>query len=63
MHYTPHVDLAFNSVEHIIEMLKGLVAPYMHANGARYVLPWQMSFWGATRQSSSSGCIASIWIK
>src|SRR4030067_1093661 len=33
MHYTPHVDHAFNSVEHIM----------------RDVLPWgQMSFWAAT---------------
>ncbi|KAI5658257.1 hypothetical protein M9H77_27050 [Catharanthus roseus] len=50
MHYTPHVELAFNCVEHIMRDVEGgWLLCYMHANGARYVLPWgQMSFWGAT---------------
>lgn len=35
MHYTPHVDLAFLSVEHIIRDVKGgWLLRYMHANGA-----------------------------
>lgn len=35
MHYTPHVDLAFNSVEHIMRDVKGgWLLRYMHANGA-----------------------------
>ncbi|KAI3836997.1 hypothetical protein MKW98_005330 [Papaver atlanticum] len=35
MHYTPHVDLAFNSVEHIIRHVEGgWLLRYMHANGA-----------------------------
>ncbi|KAK4438143.1 40S ribosomal protein S23-1 [Sesamum alatum] len=36
MHYTPHVDLAFNSVEHIMRDVEGgWLLRYMHANGAR----------------------------
>ena len=35
MHYTPHVDLAFNSVEHIMRDVEGgWFLRYMHANGA-----------------------------
>ncbi|KAI3994136.1 hypothetical protein MKX01_012393, partial [Papaver californicum] len=35
MHYTPHVDLAFNSVEHIMgDVEGGWLLRYMHANGA-----------------------------
>nr|QXE43979.1 apocytochrome b [Gnetum montanum]BDC46349.1 apocytochrome b [Gnetum hainanense] len=35
MHYTPHVDLAFNSVEHIMrDVSGGWLLRYMHANGA-----------------------------
>ncbi|BCJ90101.1 hypothetical protein IZ6_08360 [Terrihabitans soli] len=35
MHYTPHVDLAFNSVEHIMRDVNyGWLIRYMHANGA-----------------------------
>ena len=35
MHYTPHVDLAFNSVEHIMRNVKnGWFIRYVHANGA-----------------------------
>lgn len=35
MHYTPHVDLAFLSVEHIMRDVKGgWWLRYMHANGA-----------------------------
>ncbi|MBR9862916.1 MAG: cytochrome b, partial [Rhodobacteraceae bacterium] len=35
MHYTPHVDLAFDSVEHIMRDVNGGWAlRYMHANGA-----------------------------
>jgi len=35
MHYTPHVDLAFNSVEHIMRDVNyGWLLRYMHANGA-----------------------------
>ena len=35
MHYTPHVDLAFNSVEHIMRDVKGgWLLCYMYANGA-----------------------------
>ncbi|KAG6383917.1 hypothetical protein SASPL_155535 (mitochondrion) [Salvia splendens] len=59
MHYTPHVDLAFNSVEHIMRDVEGgWLLRYMHANGARYVLPWgQMSFWGATVITSLASAI------
>ncbi|KAL2933768.1 cytochrome b [Bienertia sinuspersici] len=39
MHYTPHVDLAFNSVEHIMRDVKGgWLLRYMHANGASMFL-------------------------
>jgi ubiquinol-cytochrome c reductase cytochrome b/c1 subunit len=35
MHYTPHVDYAFNSVEHIMRDVNyGWLLRYMHANGA-----------------------------
>jgi ubiquinol-cytochrome c reductase cytochrome b subunit len=35
MHYTPHVDLAFNSVEHIMrDVNSGWLIRYLHANGA-----------------------------
>lgn len=35
MHYTPHIDLAFNSVEHIMRDVNyGWLIRYMHANGA-----------------------------
>ena len=35
MHYTPHVDLAFNSVEHIMrDVNNGWLLRYLHANGA-----------------------------
>jgi ubiquinol-cytochrome c reductase cytochrome b/c1 subunit len=35
MHYTPHVDSAFNSVEHIMRDVNyGWLLRYMHANGA-----------------------------
>ena len=35
MHYTPHIDLAFSSVEHIMRDVKhGWLIRYMHANGA-----------------------------
>lgn len=35
MHYTPHVDLAFLSVEHIMRDVEGgWFLRYMHANGA-----------------------------
>ena len=35
MHYTPHVDLAFDSVEHIMtDVNNGWLLRYIHANGA-----------------------------
>jgi len=35
MHYTPHIDLAFHSVEHIMRDVNyGWLLRYMHANGA-----------------------------
>jgi ubiquinol-cytochrome c reductase cytochrome b/c1 subunit len=35
MHYTPHVDLAFNSVEHIMRNVNyGWLIRYLHSNGA-----------------------------
>ncbi len=37
MHYTPHVDLAFASVEHIMRNVNaGWLLRYMHANGASF---------------------------
>ncbi|KAI5382361.1 60S ribosomal protein L5 (mitochondrion) [Lathyrus oleraceus] len=39
MHYTPHVDLAFNSVEHVMRDVEGgWLLRYMHANGASMFL-------------------------
>ena len=38
MHYTPHVDLAFLSVEHIMRDVKGgWLLRYMHANGSSII--------------------------
>ncbi|KAK5769917.1 hypothetical protein PVK06_049957 [Gossypium arboreum] len=38
MHYTPHVDLAFNSVEHVMRDVEGgWLLRYMHANGASWI--------------------------
>jgi ubiquinol-cytochrome c reductase cytochrome b subunit len=35
MHYTPHIDLAFNSVEHIMrDVNNGWMIRYLHSNGA-----------------------------
>ena len=35
MHYTPHISLAFNSVEHICRDVNfGWLIRYTHANGA-----------------------------
>ena len=35
MHHTPHVDLAFNSAEHVMRDVEGgWLLRYMHANGA-----------------------------
>jgi quinol-cytochrome oxidoreductase complex cytochrome b subunit len=35
MHYTPHVDLAFSSVEYIMrDVNNGWLIRYIHANGA-----------------------------
>ena len=37
MHYTPHVDLAFLSVEHIMrDVNNGWLIRYLHANGASF---------------------------
>ncbi len=37
MHYTPHADLAFNSVEHIMRDVNyGWLMRYMHANGGSF---------------------------
>lgn len=39
MHYTPHIDLAFNSVEHIMrDVNNGWLIRYTHANGASFFL-------------------------
>jgi len=38
MHYTPHIDYAFNSVEHIMrDVNNGWLIRYFHANGASMV--------------------------
>jgi len=35
MHYTPHIDLAFNSIEYIMrDVNNGWLIRYIHANGA-----------------------------
>ncbi|MGH7974588.1 MAG: hypothetical protein ACREBR_03605 [bacterium] len=37
MHYTPNVDFAFSSVEHIMRDVKnGWLIRYMHANGSSF---------------------------
>lgn len=37
MHYTPHVDMAFDSVERIMrDVNNGMLIRYMHANGASF---------------------------
>jgi ubiquinol-cytochrome c reductase cytochrome b subunit len=38
MHYTPHIDLAFSSVEHImVDVTGGYLFRYFHANGASII--------------------------
>src|ERR1700739_5182178 len=40
MHYTPHVDYAFNSVEGIMRDVNyGWLLPYPHSEGASFFLP------------------------
>jgi len=37
MHYVPHVDFAFNSVEHIVrDVSNGWIVRYTHANVASF---------------------------
>ena len=39
MHYTPHIDLAFFSVERIMrDVEKGWLIRYVHANGAFFIV-------------------------
>jgi len=39
MHYSPHIDLAFESVEHIMgDVNNGWLIRYLHANGASMFL-------------------------
>jgi quinol-cytochrome oxidoreductase complex cytochrome b subunit len=41
MHYTPNVDLAFSSVEHIMrDVNNGWILRYLHANGASFFFIW-----------------------
>ena len=41
MHYTPHIDLAFASVEHIMrDVNNGWLIRYIHANGASLFFIW-----------------------
>jgi ubiquinol-cytochrome c reductase cytochrome b subunit len=41
MHYTPHIDYAWLSVEHIMRDVNyGWLIRYMHANGASMFLLW-----------------------
>src|SRR5262245_373698 len=54
MHYTPHVDFAFNSVEHIMRDVNyGWLLRYLHANGASmfflaaYIHMFRRMFYGA----------------
>ena len=37
MHYAPHIDFAFNSIEHIMRDVNyGYLIRYIHANGASF---------------------------
>lgn len=65
MHYTPHVDLAFNSVEHIMRDVNfGWLLRYIHANGASMFFycgvytyfPWFILFFISLPQRSSVVC-------
>ena len=41
MHYTPHIDHAFLSVEHIMrDVSSGWLIRYIHANGASFFFIW-----------------------
>lgn len=41
MHYTPSIDLAFDSVEHIMrDVNNGWLIRYLHANGAGLFFIW-----------------------
>ena len=41
MHYTPNIDLAFASIEHIMrDVNNGWILRYLHANGASFFFIW-----------------------
>ncbi|KAF3685840.1 hypothetical protein FXO37_00231 [Capsicum annuum] len=73
MHYIPHVDLAFNSVEHIMRDVEGgWLLRYMHANGASQLYVAINNIPGAIdnvapkrkeiKSSPSKGTSAAAWL-
>jgi hypothetical protein len=63
MHYTPHVDLAFLSVEHIMRDVKGgWLLRYMHANGASmfFIVVYLHIFRGLTPKVKSRNCFSLV---
>ena len=62
MHYTPHVDLAFASVEHIMrDVNNGWLIRYIHANGASmfFIIVYSHMFRGNRQQNV---CFSIIFI-
>jgi len=47
MHYTPNIDLAFLSIEHIVrDVFGGWTLRYLHANGAGFFFYFSLySYW------------------
>jgi len=63
MHYTPHIDLAFSSVEHIMrDVNNGWLIRYLHANGASFffIIVYSHLFRGLYF-SSYLGARAHLW--
>lgn len=57
MHYTPHVDYAFSSVEHIMrDVNDGWILRYMHSNGASFffIVVWIHIFRGFFYESGAT---------
>lgn len=57
MHYTPNIDLAFISIEHIMrDVNNGYIIRYLHANGAGffficvYIHIWKALYYGSYRK-------------
>ena len=61
MHYQPHVDFAFNSVEHIMrDVNNGWAVRYTHANVASFSEPWINAFDFGSRNLTAFDLVSDI---